>query len=83
MYRKEKTFRTKIYSMYLYSILILSTIVLLVFLGYSMYEFHEREERNIENVLNSVSQNLELQFAEVKEVRDAFYFNDVLEKQSS
>lgn len=80
MYRKEKTFRTKIYSMYLYSILILSTIVLLVFLGYSMYEFHEREERNIENVLNSVSQNLELQFAEVKEVRDAFYFNDVFRK---
>ena len=45
-----------------------------------MYEFHEREERNIENVLNSVSQNLELQFSEVKEVRDAFYFNDVFKK---
>lgn len=80
MYKKEQTFRTKVYSMYLYSVLILSTIVLLVFWGYSMYEFHEREERNIENVLNSVSQNLELQFAEVKEVRDAFYFNDVFKK---
>ena len=42
-----------------------------------MYEFHERETRNIENILNSVSQNLELQFLEVKEVRDAFYFKDV------
>ena len=80
MYRKEKTFRAKIYSMHLYSVLILSAIMLLAFGGYSMYEFHEREERNIENVLNSVSQNMELQFAEVKEVRDAFYFNDVFRK---
>ena len=80
MYRKEKTFRAKIYSMHLYSVLILSAIMLLAFGGYSMYEFHESEERNIENVLNSVSQNMELQFAEVKEVRDAFYFNDVFRK---
>ncbi len=80
MYRKEKNFGNKVYSMYLYSILILSTIVLLGFGGYSLYEFHEREERNIENVLNSVSQNLELQFAEIKEVRDAFYFDDVFQK---
>ena len=80
MWRRKKTFRAKIYSMHLYSVLILSVIVLLSFGGYSMYEFHEREERNIENVLNSVSQNLELQFSEVKEVRDAFYFNDVFKK---
>lgn len=80
MRHKRKTFRTTIYSMYLYSVLILLTIVLLAFGGYSMYEFHEREERNIENVLNSVSQNLELQLAEVKEVRDAFYFDDVFKK---
>ena len=77
MFQREKTFRTKIYSMHLCSVLILSTVVLLVFGGYSMYEFHERETRNIENILNSVSQNLELQFLEVKEVRDAFYFKDV------
>lgn len=80
MRQKEKTFGTKVYSMYIYSILILVVIVFLSFLGYSMYEFNEREKRNIHNILNSVSQNLELQFAEVKKVRDAFYFNDVFQK---
>lgn len=80
MYQKEKNFGSKVYSMYVYSILILSFIALISFWAYSMYEFNEREKRNIKNVLDSVSQNLELQFAEIKKINDAFYFNDVFQK---
>ncbi len=80
MSRKEKTFGMKIYSVYLCSVLLLTVIILGIFGEYSMYEFHEREENNIENSLNSVSQNLELQFAEIKKIRDAFYVNDIFKK---
>ena len=80
MWNKEKTFRAEMYSMYVYSISILICIVFLSFLGYSMFEFKIKEERNIQNILNSASQNLELQFAEVKKIKDAFYFNGVFQK---
>ena len=66
--------------MYVYSVLILSFIVLISFWAYSMYEFGQREKRNVQNVLDSVSQNLELQFAEIKQIKDVFYFNDVFQK---
>lgn len=78
MYKRD--FRTKVYSMYVYSVLILSLVALVSFSGYSMYEFNEKEKRNTQNVLNSVAQSQELQFTEVKKIRDSFYFNGVFQK---
>ena len=62
--------------MFLVSILIPFFIALLAFVLYSVRVIMEREERNAQNILNSVSQSMELQFAENKEIRSMFYIYD-------
>lgn len=47
---------------------------------YSMHEITEREERNTRNVLNSVSQNVELQFTEIGKIKDAFYITNIFQE---
>lgn len=73
MNRKNKTFGSKLYSMFLISMLI-STVIAMIFFG--MYYNRlavEREEKSIQSILNSVSQNLELQFNENENIKSAFY----------
>ena len=73
MMKKEQAFGTKLYSMFIGSILIPALIAILCFGGYSNKTINEREERNIQNILNSVSQNLEMQISAVKNIEQAFY----------
>lgn len=75
MNRKNKTFGSKLYSMFLISMLI-STVIAMIFFG--MYYNRlavEREEKSIQSILNSVSQNLGLQFNENENenIKSAFY----------
>ncbi len=76
MKKKTGTFGSKLYRMFLVSILIPFFIALLAFVLYSVRVIMEREERNAQNILNSVSQSMELQFAENKEIRSMFYIYD-------
>lgn len=76
MKKKTGTFGSKLYRMFLVSILIPFFIALLSFVLYSVRVIMEREERNAQNILNSVSQSMELQFAENKEIRSMFYIYD-------
>lgn len=73
MNKKEKTFSAKLYSMFLISMLIPAIIAMLCFGIYANRLAIRREERNSQNILNSVSQNLELQFSGNDSIRDAFY----------
>lgn len=73
MNKKGKTFGAKLYSMFMISMLIPTFIAMLCFGIYSNQLAIEREEKNIQNILNSVSQNLELQFSEIENIRDTFY----------
>jgi len=73
MNKQEKTFGAKLYSMFLISMLIPTIIAMLCFWIYVNRLAIEREEKNSQNILNSVSQNLELQFSENDNIRDAFY----------
>lgn len=69
----KKTFGAKLYSMFLTSIGISLIIATICFLLYANYLTNGREKRNTQNILNSVSQNLELQFSDVTVMKKAFY----------
>lgn len=73
MNKQEKTFSVKLYSMFLISMLIPIIIAMLCFWIYVNRLAIRREEKNSQNILNSVAQNLELQFAGNDSIRDAFY----------
>lgn len=73
MNKQNKTFSVKLYSMFLISMLIPTIIAMLCFWIYVNRLAIRREEKNSQNILNSVSQNLELQFAGNDNIRDAFY----------
>lgn len=67
--------------MFIGNILILITIVVSVFIIYSNRMFAEREAQNISDILNSVSQNLEQQFKEIRGVEKTFYiYNEVFKE---
>lgn len=73
MMKTKRAFGTKLYSMFIGSILIPALIVLVCFGAYSNYTINEREEQNIRNILNSVSKNLEMQISDLKNIENAFY----------
>ena len=73
MNKQEKTFSAKLYSMFLISMLIPIIIAMSCFWIYVNRLAIRREEKNSQNILNSVSQNLELQFSGNDSIRDAFY----------
>lgn len=76
--RDKHTFDETLYSMFIKSILIPTLILLLCFAIYSSYTMNQRKEQNIRDVLNSVSQNLEMQISDLENVESAFYiYNDV------
>lgn len=72
---KERSFGAKLYSMFIGSVLIPVAIAMAVFLLYSIRVLLDQEEKNARNILNSVSQNIELQFSRIEEVRSMFYIN--------
>lgn len=72
---KERSFGAKLYSMFIGSVLIPVVIAMAVFLLYSIRVLLDQEEKNARNILNSVSQNIELQFSRIEEVRSTFYMS--------
>ena len=75
MGKRSKTFDSKLYSMFIGSVLIPALIAILCFWVYSTYVTVEREEKNIQNILDSVSQNIELQLLDIRNIEEAFYIN--------
>ena len=75
MGKRSKTFDSKLYSMFIGSVLIPALIAILCFWVYSTYVTVEREEKNIQNILDSVSQNIELQLLDIQHIEEAFYIN--------
>mgnify|MGYP001851712512 CR=1 FL=1 len=75
MGKRGKTFGSKLYSMFIGSILIPALIAILCFWVYSTYVTVEREEKNIQNILDSVSQNIELQLLDIRNIEESFYIN--------
>ena len=75
MKRAVGTFSAKLNQMFIVGILIPFFIAFLVFVAYSIWTVVEREEKSAQNILNSVSQSLELQFAENEKIKDMFYIN--------
>lgn len=75
MGKRSKTFDSKLYSMFIGSVLIPALIAILCFWVYSTYVTVEREEKNIQNILDSVSQNIELQLLDIQNIEEAFYIN--------
>lgn len=73
MNKQEKTFGAKLYSMFLISMLIPTIIAMFCFWIYANRLVIKREEKNSQNILNSVSQNLELQFSGNDSIRNAYY----------
>lgn len=88
MRRKEAgrtgTFGAKLYSMFMGSMVIPVLISMLCFWMYSNHILLQREEQNIQNVLHSVSQNLEMQFSESRDIANTFYiYNQVFQEAES
>lgn len=75
MGKRSKTFDSKLYSMFIGSVLIPALIAILSFWVYSTYMAVEREEKNIQNILDSVSQNIELQLLDIRNIEESFYIN--------
>lgn len=75
MSRKGKKFSSRLYFMFMGSLLIPIVIALLCFFFYSVNNVMEREESHIQNVLNSVSQNVSFQIAEIENIEKAFYIH--------
>lgn len=75
MDKRSKTFDSKLYSMFIGSVLIPALIAILCFWVYSTYITVEREEKNIRNILDSVSQNIELQLLDIRNIEESFYIN--------
>lgn len=75
MGKRSKTFDSKLYSMFIGSVLIPALIAILCFWVYSTYIIVEREEKNIRNILDSVSQNIELQLLDIRNIEESFYIN--------
>lgn len=82
MRRKNRTFRTKLYSIFLYSIMLPLLIAVVVFLVYYARAILDREEENAQSILNSVEQNIELQLAEVEELRMAYYIHSEVQREA-
>ena len=84
MKEQKKTFGIKLYSMFIGSILILAFILLTCFWIYSNYTIVDRERKNGWNVLDSVSQNMELQFADIMNVEKSLYiYNEMFQELES
>lgn len=78
------TFGAKLYSMFMGSMVIPVLISMLCFWLYSNHILLQREEQNIQNVLHSVSQNLEMQFSESRDIANTFYiYNQVFQEAES
>ena len=81
MKKRQGNFGSRLYSMFIGSVLIPITIVVSVFIIYSNRMFAEREAQNISDILNSVSQNLQQQFSEIRGVEKTFYiYNEVFKE---
>lgn len=81
MKKEKKTFGLRLYSMFIGSILILVMTVTVCFWIYSNRTMIEREKRNSQNVLDSVSQNMELQFADITNIEKSLYiYNEMFQE---
>ena len=74
----------KLYSIFIGSVLILVLILLVCFWIYSNHTMIDREKKSAQNVLDSVSQNMELQFADIVNVERSLYiYNEMFQELES
>lgn len=84
MKKQKKTLGIKLYSMFIGSVLILVLILLVCFWIYSNHTMIDREKKSAQNVLDSVSQNMELQFADIVNVERSLYiYNEMFQELES
>lgn len=84
MRKDKKTFGIKLYSMFIGSVLIMVFILLIFFWLYSNHTMIDREKRGAQNVLDSVTQNMELQFADIVNVERSLYiYNELFQELES
>lgn len=73
MEKKKGTFQSKLYSMFIVSVIIPLGTAVFGFMVYTSYVNQNREKKDMDNVLRSVSQNIENHFRELKEIGNTFY----------
>ena len=79
--KRKRTFGAKLYSMFTGSVLIPALIAVICFALYLNYAVSERERINIQSILNSISQNIEMQISDVERIEQAFYiYNEVFQE---
>lgn len=76
MRKKENTFQRKLYSMFIISVIVPLGIAIFIILFYVSYSNQEREYKDMDNVLESISRNVENQFAELKNIGNTFYMQN-------
>ena len=76
MRKKKNTFQRKLYSMFIISVIVPLGIAIFIILFYVSYSNQEREYKDMDNVLESISRNVENQFAELKNIGNTFYMQN-------
>lgn len=77
----KRNFGAKLYSMFTGSVLIPALIAVICFALYLNYAVNERERINIQSILNSISQNIEMQISDIERIEQAFYiYNEVFQE---
>ena len=76
MRKKENTFQRKLDSMFIISVIVPLGIAIFIILFYVSYSNQEREYKDMDNVLESISRNVENQFAELKNIGNTFYMQN-------
>lgn len=74
--KKNTTLQSKLYSMFIVSVIIPLGIAIFAILFYTSYENQKRERKDMDNVLRSTSQNIENQFEQLKNIGDTFYMQN-------
>lgn len=70
---KKKTFRSKLYSIFIASMILPIIIIAVIFSMFYIKTITVREKKNIEYVLNSIANSIEVQFTELKNISDIYY----------
>lgn len=73
MKKIRKTFRFKLYSIFIISMIVPSIIIAIIFSIFYNRTLFVQEEKNIEYVLKSISNSMEIQFTELKNIGDTYY----------
>lgn len=75
MKRRKKTFRIKLYSIFIISMVVPSILIGVLFTVFYSKEIMTQEEKNIDYVLKSINNSMEVQFTELKNIGDTYYMH--------